>query len=230
MSTTARPHRTADPGAAARRDRAEIVRVSVPQRSLASELRAIRIVWRRELIRFRSDRLRMVTSLVQPLLFLFVLGSGLQRLSSAGTHGVDLKTFIYPGILCISVMFTAMFSAASIVWDREFGFLREMMVAPVRRSSIVIGKCLGGATVAGFQGVIVICLAGLVHVPYDPLLIIEIFVLQLLLAFTITAFGVMIAVRIKQMQSFMGVMQMVVDADVLHLRRAVPGLRPARAG
>jgi ABC-2 type transport system permease protein len=107
-------------------------------------------------------------------------------------------------------MFTAMFSAASIVWDREFGFLREMMVAPVRRSSIVIGKCLGGATVASFQGVIVICLAGLVNVPYDPVLILGIFGLQLLLAFAITAFGVMIAVRIKQMQSFMGVMQMVV--------------------
>jgi len=188
----------------------EVVRVSVPQRSFASELRAIKIVWRRELIRFRSDRLRIATSLVQPLLFLFVLGSGLQRLSSAGTHGVDLKTFIYPGILCIAVMFTAMFSAASIVWDREFGFLREMMVAPIRRSSIVIGKCLGGASVAGIQGVIVICLAGVVHVPYQPVMIIEIFVLQLLLAFTITAFGVMIAVRIKQMQSFMGVMQMVV--------------------
>jgi ABC-2 type transport system permease protein len=188
----------------------EVVRVSVPKRSLASELRAIKIVWRRELIRFRADRIRIATSLVQPLLFLFVLGSGLQGLASAGTHGVALKTFIYPGILCISVMFTAMFSAASIVWDREFGFLREMMVAPVRRSSIVIGKCLGGATVASFQGVIVICLAGLVHVPYDPLLILGIFALQLLLAFAITAFGVMIAVRIKQMQSFMGVMQMIV--------------------
>jgi ABC-2 type transport system permease protein len=187
-----------------------VVRVSVPKRSLASELRAIKIVWRRELIRFRSDRLRIITSLVQPLLFLFVLGSGLQQLSRAGTHGVALKTFIYPGILCIAVLFTAMFSAASIVWDREFGFLREMMVAPGRRSSSVIGKCLGGATVAAFQGVIVIALAGLVHVPYDPLLILGIFVLQLALAFAITAFGVMIAVRIKQMQSFMGVMQMVV--------------------
>jgi ABC-2 type transport system permease protein len=188
----------------------QIVRVSVPQRSFGSELRAIKIVWRRELIRFRSDRLRIVTALVQPLLFLFVLGSGLQQLSSAGTHGVDLKTFIYPGILCIAVLFTAMFSAASIVWDREFGFLREMMVAPIRRSSIVIGKCLGGATVASFQGVVVICLAGLVHVPYNPVMIIEIFVLQVLLAFSITAFGVMIAVRIKQMQSFMGVMQMII--------------------
>jgi ABC-2 type transport system permease protein len=188
----------------------EIIRVSGPRRSWRSELRAIKIVWKRELVRFSKDRLRILTSLVQPLLFLFVLGAGLNQLSSAGTHGVDLKTFIYPGILCIAVMFTAMFSAASIVWDREFGFLREMMVAPVRRSSIIIGKCLGGATVAGFQGVIVLALAGFVHVPYDPVLLLGIFALQLLLAFSITAFGVMVAVRIKQMQSFMGVMQMIV--------------------
>ena len=91
----------------------------------------------------------------------------------------------------------------------------------------MIGKCLGGATVAGFQGVIVICLAGLVRVPYAPLLIIEVFVLQLLLAFAITAFGVMIAVRIKQMQSFMGVMQMVV-MPMFYLRRPVPRLGPAQ--
>src|SRR5690242_11450620 len=152
----------------------------------------------------------LLTSLMQPLLFLFVLGAGLQQLSRAGTHGVDLKTFIYPGILCISVVFTAIFSAASIVWDREFGFLREMMVAPVRRSSIVLGKCLGGATVASLQGVILIALAPLVDVPYSVPLILGIFGIMLLLSFSITAFGVMIAVRIKQMQSFMGVTQMVV--------------------
>jgi ABC-2 type transport system permease protein len=103
-----------------------------------------------------------------------------------------------------------MFSAASLVWDREFGFLREMMVAPVRRSSLVLGKCFGGATVAGFQGVIVLCLAGLVGVPYDATLIVEVFALQLLLAFAITAFGVMVAARITQMQSFMALMQMAI--------------------
>jgi ABC-2 type transport system permease protein len=177
---------------------------------MASELRAIKIVWRRELTRFASDRLRIVTQLVQPFLFLFVLGGGLQTLASHGTHGVNLKTFIYPGILCMSVMFTAMFSAASIVWDREFGFLREMMVAPVRRSSIVLGKCLGGATVATCQGIIVLAIAGLVGVPYAPTLLLGVFGLQLLLAFTITAFGIMVAIRIKQMQSFMGVMQMII--------------------
>src|SRR5205807_7067582 len=94
--------------------RHEPVRVSVPPHSITSELRAIRIVWRRDLIRFVNDRIRMIAALAQPLLFLFVMGSGLQQLSRAGTHGVNLKTFIYPGILAVSVMFTAMFSAASI--------------------------------------------------------------------------------------------------------------------
>jgi len=209
LSTTAKPTQPSQPEAPAPHD-LEVVRVHVPRRSFASELRAIKIVWRRELIRFVNDRMRIVTSLVQPFLFLFVLGAGLQSVSSAGTHGVNLKTFMYPGILAISVMFTAMFSAASIVWDREFGFMREMMVAPVRRSSIVIGKVLGGATTAGFQGIIVLAIAGLVDVPYDPGLILGIFALQLLLAFSVTAFGVMVAVRMKQMQSFMGVMQMIV--------------------
>src|ERR1700733_2231535 len=176
MSTTA--DRAQTPGQAP--PSAPVIQVHVPPHSIFSELRAIRIVWRRDVIRFRNDRVRIAATLVQPLLFLFVLGSGLQQLSSAGTHGVNLKTFIYPGILCITVMFTAMFSAASIVWDREFGFLREMMVAPVRRSSIVIGKCLGGATVACSQGIIMILLAPLVHVPYNVVLIVGIFVLQLL--------------------------------------------------
>ena len=86
------------------------------------------------------------------------------------------------------------------MWDREFGFLREMMVAPIRRSSIIIGKCLGGATVASLQGVILLCLAWAVDVPYSVTLVLGVLALQLLLAFSITAFGVMVAVRIKQMR------------------------------
>jgi ABC-2 type transport system permease protein len=187
-----------------------VARVNVPARSLAGDLRAVKIVWQRELIRFSRDRMRIVTALLQPLLFLFVLGGGLSRLASAGTHGVDLRTFVYPGALAMAVMFTAIFSAASIVWDREFGFLREMLVAPVRRGSIVIGKCLGGASVAGFQGLIVIALAGLVQVPYSPALLLELVGLMVLLAFALTAFGVMAAARVTQMQSFMALTQMLV--------------------
>ncbi len=188
----------------------EVVAVRVPERSWRSEVRAVRIVWRRDLTRFATDRMRIATMLIQPLLFLFVLGAGLQTLSAASTDGVDLKTFIFPGILSMALVFSAMFNAMSLVMDREFGFLREMLVAPVRRSSIVVGKCLGGATVAALQGVILLALAGFVHVPYDPVLLLGLFGLQLLLAFTVTAFGVMVAVRVKQIQTFTSVMQMLV--------------------
>jgi ABC-2 type transport system permease protein len=187
----------------------DMIRVAVPERSLRHDLRAVSIVWRRELIRFRSDRLRAVTALVQPILFLFVLGTGLSRLASRGLPvGVDFRTFIYPGVLAMSVLFTAIFSAASIVWDREFGFLAEMMVAPVRRWTIVVGKCLGGATVATFQGIIFLALAGVAHVPYSPTLLLTLLGELLLLSLTLTAFGVMMAARIKQIQAFMALTQM----------------------
>jgi daunorubicin resistance ABC transporter membrane protein len=189
----------------------EAIRVSVPDKGLRQDLRAISIVWRRELIRFRSDRLRAIVQLVQPVLFLFVLGTGLSRLASRGLPpGIDYRTFIYPGVLTMSVLFTAIFSAASIVWDREFGFLREMLVAPVSRSALVIGKCLGGATVATFQGIVILALAGLAHVPYDPILFLTVIGELLLLSFTLTAFGVMMAARIQQIQAFMALTQMLV--------------------
>ncbi len=192
----------------------EVIAIRVPGRSWRSEARAARAVWWRDLIRFADDPVRIGTVLVQPLLFLFVLAPGLQTLSAASTDGVDLTTFMFPGVLCMAMWFSAMISAASLVMDRELGFLREMMVAPVRRSSIVIGKCLGGTTVATAQGVIVLVLAGLAHVPYDPLLLLGIFGLQLLIAFTVTALGVMVATTVKQAQTFNSVMQVLVFPTV----------------
>ena len=109
--------------------------VRLPEKSIRSDLRAVKIVWKREVIRFRSDKLRMGTSLLQPLLFLFVLGTGLSSVAGHSLPGsISYRTFIFPGVLAMAVLFTAMFSAGSIVWDREFGFLREMLVAPVSRS------------------------------------------------------------------------------------------------
>jgi ABC-2 type transport system permease protein len=189
---------------------ADVVGIRVPQRTWRSEARAAKAVWRRDMIRFANDRAQILMWLVQPLLFLFVLGSGLQSLSAASTDGVDLKTFIFPGVVCVAVFFTAMISAASLVWDRELGFLNEMLIAPVSRTSIIIGKCLGGATIAASQGVIVLALAGLVNVPYDPVLILGAFGMLVLLAFTVSAFGVLVAVTIKQAQTFTWVMQLVV--------------------
>jgi ABC-2 type transport system permease protein len=182
-------------------------RMRVAGGTFADDLRAIKMVWKRELIRFMRNRIRIVTSLMQPLLFLFVLGTGLSSLTKGVTGNFRFTTFMFPGVLSMAVLFTAIFSAISIVWDREFGFLREMLVAPVSRSSLVIGKCLGGASVATFQGVVMLALAGLVHVPYNPILLIELFLELLLVAIALTAFGTMAASRMEQVESFQVVMQ-----------------------
>lgn len=195
---------TAQPSATA----SDIVRVRLAPRGVRHDLRAIKIVWQRDMIRFLRDRLRMVASLLQPVLFLFVLGTGLSQVASGMAAGVDLRTFMFPGVLAMAVLFTAIFSAGSIVWDREFGFMREMLVAPVSRSAIVVGKCLGGATVATVQGLVILCLAGLAGVPYSPTLMITLVGELFLLAFALTAFGVVAAARIRNMQAFMALSQL----------------------
>ena len=188
---------------------AALVRASAPSLGFRHNLRGVRVVWQREMIRFSRDRLRMVTSLIQPVLFLFVLGTGLSTITNGSSStNVNLRTFMYPGALSMAVLFTAMFSAASIVWDREFGFLREMLVAPIARWSIVVGKCLGGATTSTLQGVIILAMAGIVGVPYSFTLFVTVFFELLLLALTLTAFGVMMSARIDQIQSFMALNQM----------------------
>jgi ABC-2 type transport system permease protein len=172
-------------------------------------LRAVKVVWQREMIRFFRDRGRVVSGLAQPLLLLFVLGTGLSGLFEAGTGGVEFTTFLYPGILATSTLFTAIFAGISIVWDREFGFLREMLVAPVPRTAIMVGKCLGGATVATAQAGILLALAGLVDVPYDPVMMVTLVALLFLTAMSITAFGLMISARIKRFQAVMPITQLV---------------------
>jgi ABC-2 type transport system permease protein len=188
----------------------EIVGVRVAGGRIADDIRAIRVVWKREIIRFARSRIRILTSLAQPLLFLFVLGTGLSGVIPKAPGSVDYRTYMFPGVLAMTVLFTTIFSAISIVWDREFGFLREMLVAPVRRTALVVGKCLGGATVATFQGCLVLALAGLVHVPYDPVMLLELLGLLLLTSFALTAFGVMIASRMEQVESFQMIMQFTV--------------------
>ena len=186
-----------------------VAEIRLPEGGFAQDTRAVKVVWQREMIRFSQDRIRIVTALVQPILYVFVLGTGLSSLTKGSTGDVSLRTFMFPGVLALSVLFTAMFSAVSIVWDREFGFLREMLVAPVPRSAIILGKCLGGATVAAIQGLIVLALAGLVDVPYSPVMLATLALEMLLLGFTITAFGLVVAARVKQMQAMMGLMQMI---------------------
>jgi ABC-2 type transport system permease protein len=182
--------------------------VRVPAAGLAHQVRAAAVVWQREMIRFGRDRSRIVSSLVQPVLFLFVLGSGLASLVSSGD--VDFRTFLFPGVLATSVLFTAAFSGISMVWDREFGFLREMLVAPVSTVAILTGKCLGGATVATLQSLIILALAGLVGVPYDLGMMVQLIGLLFLMAFMICALGLFLSARVKQVQSAMPLVQLTI--------------------
>jgi ABC-2 type transport system permease protein len=184
-----------------------VAAVAVPRRTFALDVRAVKIVVQRDLMRTMQDRTRFVAALVQPLLFLFVLGSGLSSLTSATTGSLDLRTFMFPGILATSTLFTAMFSAVSIVWDREFGFLREMLVAPVRRSSIILGKGIAGATVSTAQGALVLALAPVVHVPLTVGLVLTLLAEVFLLSFALTALGLAVVARIRQVQTVMGLMQ-----------------------
>jgi ABC-2 type transport system permease protein len=188
-----------------------VVGVAVAGGTFKDDLRAVKMVWKRELIRYGRNRIRIVTSLAQPVLFLFVLGAGLSPIvsSATGPH-VDFKTFLYPGVIAMTILFTAIFSAVSIVWDREFGFLREMMVAPVRRGALVTGKTLGGATVATMQGVIMLLFGPLVGVPYNLVLIAEMLGLMALCAMMLTSIGVVAASRMQQVESFQVVMQLFV--------------------
>src|SRR5215204_7571573 len=158
----------------------------------AHQLRATWVVCRRELLRFRHDRARMLTMLLQPLLFIFVMGTGLGSIVDTG-GGTDFRTFLYPGVLATSVLFTAAFAGISLVWDREFGFLREMMVAPISRASIIWGKCLGGAVVATGQSLILLALVGTVHIAYSPVLIAQLIGCLFLGALLLTALGVLLS-------------------------------------
>ncbi len=185
------------------------VPVVVPPRSWKSDLRAVRIVWHRDLIRFWHDKPRMLASILQPMLYLFVLGTGMGA-SMRPSESIDLRVFLYPGVMAMSTLFTCFFSAGSIVWDREFGFMREMLVAPVRRGSIVVGKALGGATAGMFQGVVVLLLGPLVGVHFTPLLVITLIAELGFLAFAITSIGVLVAVRIHSFQAFMALVQIII--------------------
>src|SRR3954447_22803241 len=188
-------------------NRAALAPVRLPERSVAHDLRAVKVVWHRELIRFVQDRGRLATGPIPPVLSLFVLGTGLSSVAGGSTSGVNFRTFIFPGVLALATMFTAIFAAGSIVWDREFGFLREMLVAPVSRGAIVIGKCLGGATVATIQGAVMLAFAGAVGIPYSPVLMLTLVLELLVLSFTLTAMGVVIAARMKNIQTFFAVTQ-----------------------
>jgi len=174
-------------------------------------LRGIYVIWLREMIRFVREPMRVVGMVAQPLLYLLLVGNGLAHgfsLKSGG--GINYLSFMFPGIVSMSVLFTSMFSAMSIVWDREFGFLKEVLVSPVPRYGIALGKALGGASVAVLQGALLLLLAPLVHVALTWGMYFGMLGILTLIALALNGLGLLIASRMSSMQGFQVVMNFLI--------------------
>jgi ABC-2 type transport system permease protein len=184
----------------------------------AGTARAIYVIWYRDLVRYTRDRVRLVISLAQPLLYLLVFGVGLSSSLGGGGRGmlgaaaapgaVGYVRFMFPGVVGMAILFTAIFSAMSIVWDREFGFLREILVAPINRSAVAIGKALGGATQSMIQGMVMLAFAPVAGVHLSLVSVLEAIPLLFILAFSLSALGVALAARMRSMQGFQMVMNL----------------------
>jgi ABC-2 type transport system permease protein len=173
-------------------------------------MNAIYILWLRELKRYSRSRSRMIGSLGQPILFLFALGFGLGPIFQRAGQG-NYFQFLGPGIISMSILFTAIFAGIQIIWDRQFGFLKETLVAPVARWQIMLGKTFGGATIAVIQGVLVLILATIFGFrPEFGLILVTLFIMFLVALF-FTGLGISIASVLTDFNGFQIIMNFLVQ-------------------
>ncbi|MDD5569352.1 MAG: ABC transporter permease [Candidatus Pacebacteria bacterium] len=173
-------------------------------------MKTIYILWLRQVKKYFRSPSRIIGSLGQPLLFMLALGYGFGSVFQQAGQGNYLE-FLVPGIVAMSILFTALFSGIEIIWDRQFGFLKETLVAPVSRFEIMIGRSLGGATVAVLQGAIVLLISlffGFTIHNYSLLLLSLVFMFMVALLFT--ALGTAIASLLEDMQGFQLIMNFLV--------------------
>jgi len=177
---------------------------------MAIVFRTIWVIAYRELVRFVQDRPRMFSSFSMPIIFLLIFGAGFGRLIGQMMPGVDYIQFMYPGILAMTVLMTSVMSGVSIVWDREFGFLKEVLVSPLSRSGVLAGKAVGAATIAIIQGAIMLVLAPIVNVPINLGTVLALLPLLLILSLSLSGLGLLIGARMRSQQGFQIVMQLVI--------------------
>ena len=177
---------------------------------MASFFRSVRVIAHREFLRFIQDRPRMVSSFSMPLVFLVVFGAGFGRLIGQMMPGVDYLQFMYPGILAMPILMTSVMSGVSIVWDREFGFLKEVLVSPLNRSGVLAGKAVGAGIIAIIQGTIMLALAPVLNVPIRPATVAALIPLLLVLSLSLSSLGLLIGARMRSQQGFQLLMQLVI--------------------
>ena len=203
---------------------------------MTSQLAGLYAIWLREVKRAIRDRGQLIGGVSRPLLWVLIMGIGLNPYFRGEIYGevrfvipYTYLQFIFPAVIALNILYTSVQSAVSVIWDREFGFLREVLVSPLPRATILLGKVLGGATVAVLHGCIVLVLARFVDVPLTPVDILHALGLMALLAFALTSLGVVIANRVRSFEGF-GVFSNVVILPLYFTSSSIFPLDPALTG
>lgn len=187
-------------------------------------INAIITIWEREVIRYLRDKVRIFLTTFQPLMFFFVFGLGLRSAFASGDLGIDFMQFMYPGILAITIMGVSFYSTISTIWDREFGFLKEILVAPVSRTAIILGKVIGAVTIAASQAFVLLILTPFLGIEISPAMIPQLVIFMLLLSFCIAGMGLFTATLIRTIENF-GVLMNVIVFPMFFLSGAFFPLR-----
>ncbi|MCC6346849.1 MAG: ABC transporter permease [Nitrospirales bacterium] len=169
---------------------------------MKSELNAVYVVIAREFIKFAREKGRLISTLSRPVIWLFLVGGGMSRVVAPDDMGVPYMQFIFPGIIGMTILFSSIFSSVSILWDKEFGFMKEMLVAPVSRFSIVVGKALSGTLLSTIQALIILLLFPFIGLKLGAAQIFFILCISLVLSFCIAALGILIASFFENFESF----------------------------
>jgi ABC-2 type transport system permease protein len=183
-----------------------------------SETKGVYTLWLREVKRYLRDRIRIISSFFQPLLWLVIFGSGIRF--SGSISGLSYQQYIFPGIIGQTLLFTSMFMGISVIWDKEFGFMKEILVAPISRVSIFLGKMLGDSTDAAVQGVIVFTLGLLLGLQLNVIIFLEALPIMLLITFGLVSIGLTIASFMESLESF-GVIQSFINLPLFFLSGAL---------
>ncbi|MFD3726665.1 ABC transporter permease [Streptomyces sp. NPDC058671] len=166
------------------------------------ELRAIHALVYRDMLRLAGQRTHTALMLLHPMLYLLILGGGLAALIPRSSLGVGYQTYLFPGMLMMTVQTPAIMVGIRLITDRQSGYLRELLMAPVSRSTLLLGNCAGGTLTATVQGAVLLSLAGTVGIPYEPLLLLLLLGGMVLASFTITALSLALAVTLRRPETF----------------------------
>jgi len=183
-----------------------------------SELRGIYTLWLREVKKFLREKPRLINAFCQPLLWLFIFGTGM-RFSSA-IPGINYQEFIFPGLVIQAMLFTSMFLGVSVIWDREFGFLKEILVSPISRTCIFLGKMLGVSTDVMIQGIIIFPFAFLIGIRTDLYIFLKALPIMLLVTFGLVCIGLTFASLMKSFEGF-GLIQTFINLPMFFLSGAL---------